>query len=614
MLLPGFIGRLLAVFRGSVAPVFVFLSVFLGFSFGLMPGFSGFHIALIIITLILNVHIGLFILSAGLGKSLCFAAAPVLYHTGLFVQDYLSVLLRFFSSIPIIGITDFSKFSVAGALLLGPVIGAIVGLLLVRSVISFRKAFLKFEEGSERFKKWYSNPWVRILDRLLIGRRTKDAKALFTIKTKYLRKAGIVLAVLLLIASVVVTNWIKDSKTKSYAETKLTQANSAEVDIGSLEISPLTGLVSVSQIQVTDPEKPQNNQFAAEKISADASLYDLLLGKVVMDEVQVSNIKFDQPRAEPGKIIETDSQKKPPIFDANDFALTKENLKKLETYIKDAKTLKERLQKLQSWLPKGKKTAKREIPQKYLDYLRASASVAPSPRILAKKALLDNVQIPSPLLGNSKITLANISDAPQAAGLPINIELTSYDTPASVSVTLDYSTETGEPKISGTFKGFDLGKIQSSLSSNAGLVFESGDASGDFQGKLNVESMDITINVVLDNMQAKSGSGGILGLDAQTSSEVLDAVQNLKTTIRVVGPVSEPRLVFDSKGLTEQFKQKLAEAGKQRLQEELDKRLKETLGDKVPDELKKALRKPSDLIEGLGGLLKKKDDDKNAQK
>ena len=153
MLLPRFIRKLLAVFRGSVSPVFIFLSVFLGFSFGLMPGFSGYHIAIIIITLILNIHIGLFILAAGLGKSLCFAAAPVLYHVGTFVQDYLSALLRLFSYIPIIGITDFSKYSVAGALVLGPIIGAAAGLSLARSVISFRRAFLKFEEGSERFKK-----------------------------------------------------------------------------------------------------------------------------------------------------------------------------------------------------------------------------------------------------------------------------------------------------------------------------------------------------------------------------------------------------------------------------------------------------------------------------
>jgi uncharacterized protein (TIGR03546 family) len=609
MLLPRPIRKMLAILRGGVSPVFIFLSVTLGFSFGLMPSFSGYHIAIIIVTLILNVHTGLFLISAGLGKSLCFAAAPVLYHVGIVVQDYLSFLLRLFSSIPIIGITDFSKYSTAGALVLGPIIGAVAGLLLARSVISFRRAFLKFEEGSERFKKWYSNPWVRVLDRILIGRRTKDAKSLFTAKTKYIRKAGVVLAVLLLVACAVVISLIKDNKIKNYAETKMTQANRAEVDIGGLQISPLTGSLSVSQIQVTDPEKPQNNQFAAEKIIADADVYDLLLGKVVIDELQASNIKFDQPRAKPGKIVETGTQPKPPIFDANDFALTKENLNKLETYIKDAKALKQRLQKLQKWLPKDKKTAKqtREIPQKYLDYLRARAPIAPSPRILAKKAVLDNVQIPSPLLGNSKVTLANISDAPQTAGLPINLELTSYDTPASVSVTLDYSTETGEPKITGTFKGFDLGKMQSGLSSNAGLFFESGTASGDFQGKLNAQSMDVTINVTLDNMQAKSGAGGILGLDSTTSSEVLDAVHNLKTTIRVVGPISEPRLVFDSKGLTEQFKQKLAEAGKQRLQEELDKRLKESLGDKVPGELKKALEKPSDLIEGLGGLLKKKD-------
>ncbi len=152
MILPRFIKKFLAIFRGGVSPVFIFLSIMLGFSFGLIPGFSGFHIVLVILVLVLNVHVGLFLLSAGIGKTLCFAAAPVLYYSGVWIQTYLSFLLRLLASVPVIGITDFSRYSVASAVILGPILGGIAGLLMVRSVICFRRMLLKLEDGSDMFK------------------------------------------------------------------------------------------------------------------------------------------------------------------------------------------------------------------------------------------------------------------------------------------------------------------------------------------------------------------------------------------------------------------------------------------------------------------------------
>ena len=69
MILPGFIRKLLAVFRGSVAPPLILLSVMIGFWVGLMPGWSGLHTALLVVVLILNIHLGLFLLSLGVGKA-----------------------------------------------------------------------------------------------------------------------------------------------------------------------------------------------------------------------------------------------------------------------------------------------------------------------------------------------------------------------------------------------------------------------------------------------------------------------------------------------------------------------------------------------------------------
>ena len=619
MILPKFIRKLLAVLRGGVSPPIIFLSVMLGFCFGLIPGWSGLHTVIVIAMLILNIHTGLFLLSGALAKSLCFAAAPVLYHVGAWVQAHLSFVLGLLESVPLIGITDFNRYSVTGAIVLGPIIGAIAGLLMARSVIGFRRRLLKLEEGSDKFRKWYSNRWVRILDRLLIGKRTKDAKSLFVTKTKYIRKAGVALAAIVLVGSVTVTYLIKDSTIKNYASIKMTQANGAEVNLESLNLSALTGSVSASGIQVTDPQKPQNNQLSIEKVAADVSLYNLLLGKLVMEQVELSNIKFDQQRSTPGTIPESDAPEKPAVFDSNDFKLENIDFTKLDTYLKDAKALKEKLQKLRRWLPKAddKKTATqvKQIPQKYLDYLKARAIVPASPRIMAKKAILDKVQIAWPIFGNSKVLLTNLNDSPKTAKLPITFEMTSYDTPASINVTIDYSSKDQVPKLSGTFNSFDMSKIQSGLSSNAGLTFESGLASGQFSGTATNESIDLTLDIAISNLKAKGQGKGILGLGSDTTSQAFDALKELKTTIRIVGPVTEPRLVFDVKGLTEEFKKALVQAGKDRLANEIDsqlgKQIDEKLGDKLPEEIKDALKKPEGLLKGLGGLLGgKKEEDK----
>jgi len=454
--------------------------------------------------LILNIHLGLFLLSAGIGKSLCFAAAPVLFYIGIGVRNYLSVLLSLLASVPIIGMTDFSRYSVAGAIVGGPIIGGIGGLLMARSVIGFRRMLLKLEEGSDRFKKWYSNRWVRILDRLLIGKRTKDAKALFAAKTKIIRKAGFAVAVLVLAVSVIAVMLIKDSVAKDYAAAAMTRANGAEVNLYRLDLSVLTGAVSASGIQVTDAKVPQNNQVAIEKIAADASLYNLLLGKL----------------AEPGKIVETDIEKEPSVFDPCDFRLETADISKLEKYFKDAKVLKEWLQKVRKWLPKAKEkagTRPQEVPQKYLDYLRARASVPPSPRMLAKKILLDNVQIPSSLFGNSKVLLTNISDSARMAGLPVTLGMKSHDTGTFVNVTFDYCSEDQAPKVSGVFEGFDLGKVQSSPSRDSGLMSEIGSASGQFNGRATDESIDLPISVAVRDIKAKAKEDGIFRIRFQNN-------------------------------------------------------------------------------------------------
>ena len=76
MLLPRPFSKILAVFRGGVSPVLIFLSILLGFWFGLVPGWSGFHVVIVALVFVLNVNLCLFLLTAAVAKGLCYAAAP----------------------------------------------------------------------------------------------------------------------------------------------------------------------------------------------------------------------------------------------------------------------------------------------------------------------------------------------------------------------------------------------------------------------------------------------------------------------------------------------------------------------------------------------------------
>ena len=187
------------------------------------------------------------------------------------------------------------------------------------------------------------------------------------------------------------------------------------------------------------------------------------------------------------------------------------------------------------------------------------------------------------------------------------MQIKSYVTPALLKAMADYS-KGGTPEVSGTFEGFDLSKLQE-LSQDAGLAFQSGKASGTFTGTLTQENVDLTIDLSLKDLQAQGTGKGVLGLGVEQTTQVMQVLKELNTSIRVVGSPTEPRLVFDTKGLTKEFQQALVAAGKERALQEVNKQVQKQLdgklGDKLPAGVKDALKQPSTqgLMDSVGGLL-----------
>lgn len=606
MLLPKSIKKMIAVFRGGLSPQLIILSIAFGFSFGLIPGWSGVHAFIVILFLLMNIHTGLFLLSAGLGKSLCLAAAPVLYHLGGAVQDYLQFVLILLAKIPIIGLTDFSTYSVAGALVAGPVIGIIAGVLFAKLVVKFRNAWVKLEEGSEAYMKWTSKKWVQIIDRILIGKKAKDVRAVIESKSPLFRKAGLVLVGVPILLFVGAGFFVKDETLGEIMSERLAKANGAEVNIASMRVSPLSGALTASKVQITDPEKPNVNQIAVDKFSADAGVFDLLRGKVVIDDIQVENLTFNTPRKKAGEVFKPAKETKDAEeLDLSSVDVDAGDIGKMEKYFKNAEKLKETLKKIQRFLPSGKTedaAAEKMVPQSYMEYLTAKAPVASVARFIAKNISLDKVALPSEQFGLSNIKITNLSDAPIALGEPITIGVQSVGSEKALNMKFDFEPD-GTGAITGTFANLDLAILQSQMSSKNGMLIDKGLANGTFAGTISKDFIAITIDLDLRDLQAKSGGKGLFGLDAGTTSEVFSAMNELKTQLRIVGPLTGPAIAFDTSGLTDQFKKTLADAGKKRLESEIQKQIEKNLGNKIPVEIKNVLGEPEKLLKGLGDMF-----------
>ncbi len=616
MVIPRPLRKWIAIFRGDLAATLILLSVLLGFWFGLTPGWYGLHVLLLIIALVVNVHFGLFLLSAALGKALSLAAAPALYHTGIFVQDTLGGMLAAAAQVPVLAITDFSRYAVAGALLLGPLVGLVLGAVLAIAVQTFRRTWLRLQEESDAFQRWRSKGWVRLLDRLLIGKGVADVRGVLQRKTRWVRWPGVILALVVVVASAAVVLLVDDAALAEHTARSLSAVNGAEVNVEAIELDLLAGQASVAGVQVTDPVKPAQNRVAIDRLDAQVSYWDLLFGRIVMKDVSVAGVTFDSPRAAPGKVLTPPEPAEPEPFAPRRYNLPDMDVAQLESYLADADAMQDQLASVSEWLPDDSaaappsELAEPTVPEHYLGYLAAQADVPPAPRIIVRTLNIDDVNVPLPQLGNSRVTCRNLSDAPIHAALPVTIEVSSKVHQTLLKAECRYDRASGGAEIAGSFKKVALTELQKALSSSNPMVFTGGTASAVVTGRADRAGMDLFIQVQTEDLQANA-TGAVAGLDAQIAGEAFKVLEDLETTLRLVGPWREPRLAFDTEALAHAFRDALVDAGKTELARQADAMIARELGGSVPG-ASEMLEKPDEAVKGIvGGLLDRQKDDKS---
>jgi uncharacterized protein (TIGR03545 family) len=89
---------------------------------------------------------------------------------------------------------------------------------------------------------------------------------------------------------------------KVAAEKGLEAATGAEVNISQVEHTFSPFGITFLDVQLTDPEEPNTNQLAAQRVSANIELTPLLLRKVIIDNLNMTGVQFGTARTSAGKV------------------------------------------------------------------------------------------------------------------------------------------------------------------------------------------------------------------------------------------------------------------------------------------------------------------------
>jgi len=594
--------KLIGILRGGAAPAEVFLAVLLGVLAGFVTGLNLTFVFLLVVLLVLNANVAVFLFFFLIGKLISIPVAPLSFKLGkaLLAIPGVETVVRKFVNAPVAALMGLERYVLLGGIILGVVLGVIAALIVARAVTTFRRRMASLEEGSQAFKKLSGNFFVRLVMRILLGKRRAGRKLygeLLEARARIFRKSGIALAAACVVIVLVVTVFLDDYALRRGLEAGLTSANGATVDVESASISLLTGRLSVGGLQFTDPDKLDRNRLEISRLTADVGVPDLLRRRIVIDEALLSGVRSDTQRSQPGTRVEKPAVEAPP----EEKPPTLPEIKDLpvQDIFKQGKEIQRRLLQLRDVLIKLKALARRtdkgprepteqEIAARHLGQFRAEYLFDEFPALTVRRLVIDD--LPIPIEGKTHVIdvlVKGLSSNPAVASKNPSIQIGAEDAGLSAAVLLSLKDPSQAHRLELKAEHVDMTAFQKLLSEDFPVRFDQGQACVACEGTFSTDFLDLSLSARLTDLQIESAGGkGILGLDPQSSRALLDTLSSTDIALRIRGSLTSPVVSFDQKQLLQSLKTGLVEAGKQeitrRAKEELDKALKEKLGDELP--------------------------------
>jgi len=578
--------------RGGDTPAQIFIGCFLGIFVGMIPGLNLFSVVGLFLLFFLNFNKGFGVLGIAIGKILCLALAPVTFNIGFFIVHEMG-MESFFRSLavtPFTALMDFQIYCLVGGLPFAIVIGILYAWRMTKLIIWLRDGIRGTGERSERMKRLAANKIVRGLLWLAFGpeKKPSDEEAAKKKKVKPIRTKAIVVCVLVVVL-VALAQWaVSGSFLGDSIKEHVGKAVGAEVNVASANLSLLAGRMEIDGLQVTDPENPTHNMISADKLVGDLGFMGFAAKRLVVDELTISGLGFNQLRKSPGEVYK--DVKKDPEKKEKTLSQYFENREQVEKYLNNLKKLKEYLDKISAVKERLSRPASAEEKKSLKDELLGQNEryiVLFAKRILEGKAsfLIRNLNIDKITVGEGSkiysIIGEGLSDHPES--LPTPMKITVADN-AGLLISTVFNFVADGPghhvkiKVPNVVVG-DAVKLTSKVPIN----IEQANADIEADGYFSEKGINLPVTIRLTNLNAKGRGKGVLGLDSGSTSEMFSSIKELTITLRLTGDINNPSVEIDSEKILADLKKELVKAGKAALADRVNKELEKFGGDILKD-------------------------------
>jgi uncharacterized protein (TIGR03546 family) len=358
MLLTRQIGSFL---RGKATRGQVFAAALLAGVLGFVPGFvlpsnlgggfaqaPGLILSLMFLVLVLNANLGVFALVTMLAKICSLLLMPVSFAVGrALVDGPLQPLFRALINAPVTAWFGLEYYATTGGIVVGLFFGTCAGLLLLRTLMGFRRRMARVEESSERYQKHANKRWVRFMAWLLFGKgkgkRSSWQELTEGNKALPIRVFGVVLVVLVSVGLWVFQSSYSTPLLTDGLRSQLAAANGATVDLQRAELSLASGSLRISGLAIADSTALDTDLFAAEELEAAIDVGALLRRRLVIDKLAAKGAATGRKRTTPGERLATAPVPPPaPVPAAGQ--------KTIDDYLKDVDLWQQRLAQAQEWI------------------------------------------------------------------------------------------------------------------------------------------------------------------------------------------------------------------------------------------------------------------------
>lgn len=128
-----------------------------------------------------------------------------------------------------------------------------------------------------------------------------------TTETKQVRASTIrwpgLIVFLAILSALVAFSWLfLDNIIKWTLESTAGRLNGAEVNIAEVEHGWMPLRLRIAGVEVTDPGQPTHNRVVIGELRADLNLGELLVNRVIIEQLDATGIRVNQPRQSPGEV------------------------------------------------------------------------------------------------------------------------------------------------------------------------------------------------------------------------------------------------------------------------------------------------------------------------